>query len=176
MRALVECGHRRSRAGARRATADRDDRRSRRRRDACAPIRAQAPRRRCGTCVENASQLFSGRHAPSRSRARDGGADRSSRCSTKGRAFPTEDLAARVRALLPRGQVARARPGRHRPRPRDREAPRGAARRRQCAPANRPEGGALFTVTLPAVSGCAASTAPCYVASRDDDAVEASTV
>ena len=60
--------------------------------------------------------------------------------------------AARLRALLPRRQGALARrngSGRHRPRPRDRQAPDRAARGHASAPRTGREGGAVFTVELP---------------------------
>ncbi len=59
--------------------------------------------------------------------------------------------AARLRTLLSRRQVPHprhARSRRHRPRPRHRQAPDRAARRKTTA-ANRPEGGAVFTIELP---------------------------
>ena len=46
---------------------------------------------------------------------------------------------ARIRAVLSRRQITRARPGRHRAGPGNREAPRRAARRRACAPRTAPE-------------------------------------
>ena len=58
--------------------------------------------------------------------------------SDEGPGIPGRGSVARVRALLPRGQVARARSGRHGSRPGDREAPGGAARRRRCAPRTAP--------------------------------------
>ena len=94
-------------------------------------------------------------HLRDRSRRRSGLAAATRRtiasrspCSDEGPGIPEEDLCARVRALLSRRQVARARPGRHRPRPRDRQAPGRAARRQGDASANRPDGGARFTIEL----------------------------
>ena len=135
---------------ARRQRVEIDDRP--RRRDAAAAIRPS-----CTTCcsnlVANATHLRAGSTADPRRRVerlatarRHLGLGRRARHSGRG-------PVARLRALLPRGQVARARSGRHRSRAGDRQAPRRAARRRGARREPRPAAGRRFTIELPDSEG-----------------------
>ena len=109
---------------------DVDDRAGRR--DGARPIR-----RSCTTCCA----IWSRTRAPTRPSgptirvdARRAADERVAIGVRRGPGHSRRGSVARVRAVLPRRQVARARSRRHRPRPGDREAPGGAARRRGAAP------------------------------------------